>query len=122
MARLVLYVILLILLARALNRLWYGLVEGFSGGTRHTQVPQHGVQMVRDPVCGTFVVPNRALSLSTGRQQLYFCSSKCRDNYRAGSSTRSDHSESAEGASPEPVEGRSSTSSDRPEHVEGRTS
>jgi YHS domain-containing protein len=39
--------------------------------------------MVRDPVCGTFVVPDRALMLSVGRRELYFCSSACRDKYRA---------------------------------------
>ena len=27
-------------------------------------VPQRGVQMVRDPICGTFVVPERAVALS----------------------------------------------------------
>jgi len=41
---------------------------------------------VRDPVCGTFVVPDRALMLSVGRQQLYFCSPACRDAYLAGPS------------------------------------
>ena len=46
-------------------------------------VPQRGVQMVRDPVCGTFVVPARAVPLLTGHERLYFCSADCRDKYRA---------------------------------------
>jgi YHS domain-containing protein len=46
-------------------------------------VPRRGVQMVRDPVCGTFVVPDRALMLLVGRQPIYFCSTACRDKYRA---------------------------------------
>jgi YHS domain-containing protein len=37
--------------------------------------------MVRDPVCGTYVVPGRALELARGRETLYFCSEKCRDQY-----------------------------------------
>jgi YHS domain-containing protein len=41
------------------------------------------VQMARDPVCGTFVVPERAVSIPDGRSRMYFCSEKCRDAYRA---------------------------------------
>ena len=37
--------------------------------------------MVRDPVCGTYVVPGKALELARGRETLYFCSEKCRDEY-----------------------------------------
>jgi YHS domain-containing protein len=44
--------------------------------------------MVRDPVCGTFVVPERAVSLSVGREIVYFCSVACRDAYRARPSAR----------------------------------
>ena len=84
MVRFVIYVALIVLLARALSRLWAGFVEGLTGEPRtSSRVPQRGVQMVRDPVCGTFVVPDRALMLSVGRQQLYFCSTACRDKYRA---------------------------------------
>jgi len=39
--------------------------------------------MVRDPVCGTFVLPERAISVTVGRQQVFFCSLACRDAYRA---------------------------------------
>jgi len=84
MIRFVIYLALIILLSRALSRLWGGIVEGLTGEPRtRSRVPQRGVAMVRDPVCGTFVVPDRALMLSVGRQQLYFCSPACRDKYRA---------------------------------------
>ena len=46
-------------------------------------VPRQGVQMARDPVCGTFVVPERSVSLTVGHHRMYFCSSTCRDQYRA---------------------------------------
>jgi hypothetical protein len=57
-------------------------MRGDGGGTR-THVPQRGVQMARDPVCGTFVVPDHAVSIADGRQRIYFCSTACRDKYRA---------------------------------------
>jgi YHS domain-containing protein len=47
-----------------------------------TSVPTRGVEMVRDPVCGTFVVPDRAVSALVGHERLYFCSATCRDKYR----------------------------------------
>jgi YHS domain-containing protein len=54
--------------------------------------------MVRDPVCGTFVVPERAVTIADGRTTVSFCSEACRDKYRARPSTRPGR--------PEPVEGR----------------
>ena len=84
MYRVLLYVVLLILFARALSRLWSGIMEGATGQPpRGSQVPQRGVQMARDPICGTFVVPDKAVTLSVGRDQVYFCSVTCRDRYRA---------------------------------------
>ena len=82
MVRLIFYIVLIVLLTRALMRLWGGFMEGLSGQPR-ARVPQRGVQMVRDPVCGTFVVPDRTLMISTGREHVYFCSRTCRDKYRA---------------------------------------
>lgn len=86
MIRFILLSILLTIVLRAVMRLWAGIVrglqEGHGGGAR---VPQRGVQMQRDPVCGTFVVPERAIALSTGGNgRIYFCSADCRDKYRAG--------------------------------------
>ncbi|HMF93745.1 MAG TPA: hypothetical protein VKE96_05605 [Vicinamibacterales bacterium] len=81
--RLALFIILAFFVARAFWRLLDGIVEGASRGSRASQVPQRGVQMVRDPVCGTFVVADRAVTLTEGRAQVYFCSDTCRDKYRA---------------------------------------
>jgi uncharacterized protein len=80
--RLALFIILAFFVARAFWRLLDGIVEGASRGGRGTQVPQRGVQMVRDPVCGTFVVADRAVTLMDGRTQVYFCSDRCRDKYK----------------------------------------
>jgi uncharacterized protein len=83
LVRLALFVILAVFIARAAWRLLDGIVEGASGGRRGGGgVPQRGVQMVRDPVCGTFLVRDRAVTLVDGRTQLFFCSDACRDAYR----------------------------------------
>jgi YHS domain-containing protein len=73
--------VLAVFVARAFWRLVDGILAGARGG-RQSRVPA-GVQMVRDPVCGTFVVPDHALSIADGKQRIYFCSQKCRDRYRA---------------------------------------
>jgi hypothetical protein len=83
MLRFVLYAVLLTLLLRAALRLWRGLADGMTGGASRGGAATHAVQMVRDPVCGTFVVPERAVSLSLGTRQIHFCSITCRDAYRA---------------------------------------
>jgi YHS domain-containing protein len=95
--RLALFILLAFFVARAFWRLLDGIVEGASRGSRGSKVPQRGVQMVRDPVCGTFVVADRALTLTDGRDTVYFCSDGCRDKYK-----------------------RNSTRSGR-EHIDGRT-
>ena len=86
MFRLLFYAVLLILFARAVWRFWDGLVAGLGGRTTGpgTTVPQRGVQMVRDPVCGTFVMPDRAVTMPVGGHVVHFCSVGCRDKYRAG--------------------------------------
>jgi YHS domain-containing protein len=83
MARFVLLLILTVVVARAFWRVVDGVVEGLAGRPGSTGVPDRGVQMVRDPVCGTFVVPDRAVTITVGRQRLYFCSDSCCDKYRA---------------------------------------
>jgi YHS domain-containing protein len=83
MFRFVLVSILLTLVARAVARLFHGIIEGMSGQPASTRTPQRGVPMVRDPVCGTFVLPERAVSLVDGRTRRFFCSNTCRDKYRA---------------------------------------
>jgi YHS domain-containing protein len=81
--RLVLFVILAIFVARAFWRIVDGVIEGLTGQPRRSGVVSRGVQMARDPVCGTYVVPDRALAIADGRRQVFFCSTVCRDKYRA---------------------------------------
>jgi hypothetical protein len=81
--RLALFVILSIVVARAFWRLVDGVIAGLSGQPSATSGEIRGVQMARDPVCGTYVVPERAIAMNDGRQQVFFCSTGCRDKYRA---------------------------------------
>ena len=84
MLRFLLVSVLLTIAVRMVSRLAAAFMEGMRGdASPRAGVPQQGVQMARDPICGTFVVPDRAVSLTVGRDRLYFCSAACRDTYRA---------------------------------------
>jgi YHS domain-containing protein len=83
--RVLLFLILAVFVGRALWRLLEGVVEGASGVVRPGP-PARGVAMVRDPVCGTYVIPSRALKVGDGDRARYFCSEGCRARYRARAS------------------------------------
>ena len=85
LARLILFIVLGIFVARAFWRLVDGIVAGVRGPRNSGGVPSRGVAMVRDPVCGTFVLPDHALMITDGRARVFFCSNACRDQYRARS-------------------------------------
>jgi YHS domain-containing protein len=76
-------IIVLLLVIRAAWRMVGSLIK-VSAGTRRTDASgePRAVKLVRDPVCGTYVSPDSALS--DGKQ--YFCSEKCRDEYRSHAS------------------------------------
>jgi len=76
MAKFILWAVLVLLLLRALSRLFRGVIEG-AGYTRG-DAQQRSVGLVRDPVCGVFVVPGQALTSGTGSGTRHFCSEKCR--------------------------------------------
>jgi YHS domain-containing protein len=83
MLRLALFVIFAIFAAQAFWRLVDGIIDGVRGPRPRHQAPQQSVSMVRDPVCGTFVLPERAVALVSGEARLFFCSDRCRDEYRS---------------------------------------
>jgi hypothetical protein len=82
MLRAFLILLLAIVVVRAFWRVLGGIIEGATGGSLNPRAQPPGVQMIRDPVCGTFVVPDRAVTLVDGRRRVYFCSDACRDKYR----------------------------------------
>ncbi len=81
MTRVILGAILLFLIGRALSRLVRGVLEG-AGYQRGGGQPS-AVGLVRDPICGTFVLPGRALTAGAGRDVKHFCSEQCRQTWQA---------------------------------------
>jgi YHS domain-containing protein len=80
MIKVILLLILIVLVARTFWRVIDGLIEGISG--RGAANPAgRSTRLVRDPVCGTWVLPKDDLSLTTGRRQVFFCSAACRDHF-----------------------------------------
>ena len=79
MIKLLLYAVLILVIARAFWRVVDGILDGARGEERRTG----SVKLVRDPVCGTYVAPRSALSLTAGGATHYFCSEECRAKYRA---------------------------------------
>jgi hypothetical protein len=82
--------LLFMFLARAAWRLLEGVVRGASGeagprspGGRRTPSQPAAVKMAQCPVCGTYVVPDKAISGVGRGQGLYFCSEECRAKYAA---------------------------------------
>ena len=80
MIKILLVGILVLMIARAFWRVVDGILDGARGGHDRGGT---AVKLVRDPVCGTYVAPGAALSLSSGGTTHYFCSEACRAKYRA---------------------------------------
>ena len=71
-------------IARLFWRFVEGVVSGATApgpqGSRKGSM-QTGVKMMPCPVCGTYVVPGKAIMLTSGGGPVYFCSDKCRAEY-----------------------------------------
>jgi YHS domain-containing protein len=46
--------------------------------------PERRDELVKDPVCQTYVVMSRALRSEVGGTIVHFCSRECQDKYRRG--------------------------------------
>jgi YHS domain-containing protein len=81
--------LLLLALARALLRFLGGVVQGATGRASGGGAPRPAAppptKMVQDPVCGTYVVPGKAVTTSRGGHTQFFCSEACRQKYLAAS-------------------------------------
>jgi YHS domain-containing protein len=76
-------------LIRAVWRLLDGVMRGAAGdprtgpgGPRRDAQPS-AVKMAQCPVCGTYVVPGKALTTVSRGQTVYFCSDACRAQFAA---------------------------------------
>jgi hypothetical protein len=82
--RALLLFVLFWVIARVFWKFIGGVVSGASGpgpqGGRAGSM-RTGVKMLPCPVCGTYVVPGKAIMLTGGSGPVYFCSDKCRAAY-----------------------------------------
>lgn len=56
-----------------------GVIEGATGKSKVSK--PKGVSLVKDPVCGIFVVRSRAVTIKRDGIVKYFCSDQCRRKY-----------------------------------------
>jgi YHS domain-containing protein len=79
----VIVILLRLMLVSFVVRAVLRLARGIAQGLRAPAAPQPppSVPLVRDPVCGTYVVPSSALSAGSGAQTKFFCSENCRRAY-----------------------------------------
>jgi YHS domain-containing protein len=80
--RYLLLLVLAVIVARMFWRLVDGVIEGATGRRPRSNQVRQGTKLMRDPVCGTYIVPNAGLSLTSGGSTHYFCSEACRAKYR----------------------------------------
>jgi YHS domain-containing protein len=81
--RFLLLAVLFILVARAFWKLVDSVIEGSTGKPRGGRAQAPPVKLVRDPVCGTYVPPRPALSVTASGMTQYFCSERCLKDYEA---------------------------------------
>jgi hypothetical protein len=89
MARFLLLLALFVVIAKVFWRFVDGIVRGAAGpgsasgqgSTRKGSAP--AVKMSQCPVCGTYVVPGKAISIVSAGAPVYFDSEKCRAEYQS---------------------------------------
>jgi YHS domain-containing protein len=84
LVRLILLLILALMAVRSLLRFLAGIAAGVA--PERTQRPPQQVMghMVKDPVCGTYVVEGRALTAARNGQTAWFCSPECQHAWLQG--------------------------------------
>ena len=76
--RYLLLLLLFWLIARAFWRLMEGVLRGVTApgsqaGSAGSARAANAVKMSKCPICGTYVVPGKAISLTRGGEVFYFC-------------------------------------------------
>ena len=82
--RVALFLILIAVLLRSAYRFLGGVIEGATGASPAASNRQVAGHMVKDPVCGTYVVQGRALTAVRGQQTAWFCSPRCQQAWLQG--------------------------------------
>ena len=79
--RVILLFVMALLALRAVSRFMGGVAAAARGDAPRARATETPVKMTKDPVCGTFVVPGKALSASSNGSTVWFCSEQCRDAF-----------------------------------------
>ncbi len=79
--RFFLIVLMALFAVRAIGRFMGGLAQGARPDGSRPRPGEAPVKMAKDPVCGTFVVPGKALSVTAGGATQWFCSEQCRAEF-----------------------------------------
>jgi hypothetical protein len=85
-ARFILLLVLFLVIARTFWRFIDAIMRGArSTGPQGTAAGRGGaaVKMSQCPVCGTYVVPGKAISAVSGGTTVYFDTEKCRAEYQS---------------------------------------
>lgn len=88
LARFILLMVLFVVIAKMFWRFVDAVVSGASGGPApkgggRRNGPPVSVKMQPCPVCGTYVVPGKAISLVSAGAPVYFDTEKCRAEYQS---------------------------------------
>ena len=86
MGRFLLLLALSVVIARVLWRFVDAIVRGASGPQQKNSArsgPAPAVKMSQCPVCGTYVVPGKAISIVSGGSPVYFDSDTCRAEFQS---------------------------------------
>jgi YHS domain-containing protein len=85
-ARFILLLLLFVTIARTFWRFVDAVVRGVAGPAsqpgRRSNAPA-AVRMQQCPVCGTYVVPGKAISIVSSGSPVYFDSEKCRAEFQS---------------------------------------
>lgn len=74
----------IILILIILRILWRMIMGPFRRPRHERNGGTKTVPLVRDPVCGTYLLPDRAVKTGSGEGTLYFCSETCRAQHHDG--------------------------------------
>jgi hypothetical protein len=87
MARFLLLLALFVVIAKVFWRFFDAMVRGASGSAPQGGTRRRGaapaVKMSQCPVCGTYVVPGKAISIVSAGTPVYFDTEKCRGEFQS---------------------------------------
>jgi len=87
MARFLLLLALFVVIAKVFWRFFDAMLRGASGSAPQGSARRSGaapaVKMSQCPVCGTYVVPGKAISIVSDGAPVYFDTEKCRGEFQS---------------------------------------